>query len=280
MTMQELINTNLPLNRKERFYTGTVFPFIVCKDNFRHINLLFNLLSDDKIPPITSTNEFTNIQFYTEYSLKESLYGTGRVFDDLPKTKDTPDIVFLIDGIPKTLIAFEAKMYDTPSRDELAKQMDAQKEILIAIKKNLGINLCHHFALLPEKFVKRLGKVDFKILTWESILDKFKHVCGNDYFYSLLSIAIEDYDKLTASEVTFGKNNEGYLNGATIYAQFKKNELEVSWMGRAGGFHGHKLQEDISSGKWRTQNYETRATHPPGSGKNWFLIQDFIKLVE
>ena len=35
MTLEELMKSELPLNRKERFFTGTVSPMIVCRDNFK-----------------------------------------------------------------------------------------------------------------------------------------------------------------------------------------------------------------------------------------------------
>lgn len=280
MKLQDLINNNLPLNRKERFYTGTVFPFIVCKENFKYLNLLFSLLGDIKVPAITSTNDFTNIEFFTEYSLRESVHGTGRYFKELPKTKDTPDIVILIDGTPKVVIAFEAKMFDVPSKEELIKQLGAQKEILNSIKMNLAIDSVYHYALLPQELAIRIGEIGFPILTWESVLDSFRPVCGSDYFYKLLSIALDNYQNLVSTEVTFGKNNEGYMAGLSIYIRFKDGSLNKTWMGRAGGLHGPKLQQDLKVGNWKTQKYETRETPPTGSGINWFRVNDFIALID
>lgn len=50
MSLEEMLRTELQLNRKERFFTGTVFPMIVCKDNFRHLHLLLSLLGVFPIP--------------------------------------------------------------------------------------------------------------------------------------------------------------------------------------------------------------------------------------
>jgi len=33
MSLTDMLEKDLPLNRKERFYTGTVLPMIVCKVN-------------------------------------------------------------------------------------------------------------------------------------------------------------------------------------------------------------------------------------------------------
>jgi hypothetical protein len=280
MTMRELIAKNLPLNRKERFYTGTVFPMIVGKDNFRHLDPLFRLLDGTSGSSLTVSVDSTNTQFFTEYSLRESLSGSGRDFPDLPSTKDTPDIVVLIDGHPKVLIAFEAKMFDVPSRQELCLQMAAQAKVLAVIEKTLLVDSVHHIALLPRELSDRMGEVPFPILTWESLLDAYRPICAGDHFFELLAIALEDYGKLVSFEVTFGRNNEESIPGHMIYCRFKDGTLLKAWMGRKGGLYGSKFQADLASGRWRTQEYETRTDTPPGSGRNWFPILEFVSLVD
>jgi len=278
--MRELITKNLPLNRKERFYTGTVFPMIVGKDNFRHLDRLFPLLDGIQWPNSSVSADSSNIQFFTEYSLRESLPGSGRTFQDLPPTKDTPDTVMVIDGHPKVLIAIEAKMFDVPSRDELTAQMAAQAKVLAVIEKTLLVDSVHHIALLPRVLSDRMGEVPFPILTWESLLDAYRPICAGDHFFELLAIALEDYGKLVSFEVTFGRNNEESIPGRMIYCRFKDGTLTKEWMGRNGGLYGLKLQADLASGKWRTQKYETRTDTPPGLRRNWFQILEFVSLVD
>lgn len=41
--MAELVDHGLPLNRKERFYTATVLPMLVCTDDFGHLDRLLEL---------------------------------------------------------------------------------------------------------------------------------------------------------------------------------------------------------------------------------------------
>jgi len=71
MSLEEIHSAELPLNRKERFFTGTVFPMITCKDNFAHLHILMSLLGVSPIPTIVANPDETNIQFFTEYSLQE-----------------------------------------------------------------------------------------------------------------------------------------------------------------------------------------------------------------
>ena len=40
--LEKNYNQFLPLNRKERYYTGTILPYIICYQDFKHIQLFFN----------------------------------------------------------------------------------------------------------------------------------------------------------------------------------------------------------------------------------------------
>ncbi len=72
-----LVDQHLPLNRKERYFTGTVLPAIVCADNFRHFDLFLRLLTTAELPRVDPHPERTNLQFFTEYSFVEALTGAG-----------------------------------------------------------------------------------------------------------------------------------------------------------------------------------------------------------
>ena len=54
---------------------------------------------------------------------------------------------------------------------------------------------------------------------------------------------------------------------------------EDFFIGRGGGLHGPALAEDIASGGWRRQKYETNreATEPPN--RNWFRLSEWVRLV-
>jgi hypothetical protein len=91
MPLADLMNTALPMNRKERFFTGTVFPMIVAANAFQDLGALASLLPDCVLPPIVADPANTNLQFFTEYSLVESIYGekTKNRFPEPPASKDT-----------------------------------------------------------------------------------------------------------------------------------------------------------------------------------------------
>jgi hypothetical protein len=73
MRVLERTASRLPLNRKESYYTGTVFPGIVCVDSVAYLCRLWPLL-DIIAPPANAAPETCNIQFSTEYNLAEPIY--------------------------------------------------------------------------------------------------------------------------------------------------------------------------------------------------------------
>ena len=283
--LKRMFETQLPLNRKERFYTGTVFPMIVCRDNFKHFHLFLSKLGIAPPREITTENGETNIQFFTEYSLVESIFTEAdkQRFKEPPKAKDTPDIVILIkDEKTKILIALEGKMYDVPKEMALNRQMRAQRKILASIMGALQVNEndVYHCALLPEKLAMKMQNLKFPVVKWEDIREAYEPVCRGDYFFDLLCLSLEKYDELVSCGIAFGRNCDEKIRGIDIYNGFNEERLQKVSMGRDGGINGKRLEKDILSGNWRKHLYETSSREPTDINSNWFFIRDFVKLVE
>lgn len=100
---------NLPLCRKEKYFTSCVLPQILCGDRLERLHVFLEYLN---VP-----NEFTrdsydsdNLRFYTEYSLKES--ANWKEASDI-ESKDTPDLILLLKSKRTNalfLLVIEAKM--------------------------------------------------------------------------------------------------------------------------------------------------------------------------
>ena len=282
--LRNLMQQELPLNRKERFFTGTVFPMIVCRDNFEHFGELLHILGCDQIPVSANPLE-TNIQFFTEYSLVESITASSKKrFTKSLTSKDTPDILILLktEENLKILIAIEAKMYDTPDALSLTSQMDNQSaNILCHIQEDLNISIMYHYALLPSKLYQKLHRdgFNYQTITWEQLVDVYSEWYADDYFLSMLKIALESYDELVSTRNNYGKNCEEKLRGDEIYKRYKNSTLNRVIMGRYRGITGEYLNEDVKSGNWRKQLYETSSVSSLPN-KNWFSIKDFVELID
>ncbi len=231
MSLNDLIRTRLPLNRNERYYTGTVFPAIVCADNFKNFNKFLTLVNcNDAIFNVFAQS--TNIQFFTEYGLFESLFVTDRFktfYPNVGGTRDTPDILIFIDGSAPLLIAIEAKMYGSVSRGDLIDQMNRQeKEVLLRLKKEWPSLHVVHLALLPEPIAKKFGDLgpgldgfsSRSVITWEKLYESFLDVESAQYFLEVLNVAILNYPTLK-SDGTIGRNAQGRLTGQDIVTSFQ-----------------------------------------------------------
>jgi hypothetical protein len=276
MSITHLHDVALPLNRKERFYTGTVFPMIVFADNFRWLPEFLKLLPGCPAVEVDGCPDTANIQVFTEYSLAESTVGRARTrLPDPPRSKETPDIVMLVDGPERLLVAIEAKMYDTPNRADLNEQMRAQQVHLQYLVERLGVRHCHHVALLPERLADEVGPLSFPVVTWEQVCRVFLPLRGpHEHFLGVLRLALAEYDSLVSrGSGSYGANAQRHMTGQEILDSFGKDP-GVQTMGRRRGLHGAELTRDVEQDAWRTHVYEVSASPVPVN-LNWFLVDDF-----
>ena len=279
-------NNFLPLNRKEKFYTATILPHLICYDNFKYFERFTSLIpgfpSNIEIKPNPKDN---NILFLTEFSLTESLKDRSLnvKFQDVPKSKETPDLVVLITEPEKILIVVEAKMYSSSDSFSLAKQMDDQKKIINSIKKTLSINEKNifHIGLVPSKMITKSVMNKYNIVYWEEILNAYRDILVNDYFFNVLDLALEKYDILVSKNVygsTYGKNMDVKLSGLEIVKLHKEGKR--FWVGRNRGLHGPEFQNDVRTGNWEKFEYEVNITASNPPNHNWFSSAEFINAVE
>ena len=263
----------LPFNRKERYFTGTVLPMLACGDNFAHFPRLLKTcgVPDDKcrVPE--------RLQFYTEYSLREAAdtSDTGK-FVDRPEGKDAPDIVVLVQAPVRMLLVIEAKMYDVPSRAKLQVQLGRQSEVVDYLCRELDIDRsdAFHAALLPNKLKAQIGELSVPIVTWEQVLSEFADV-GHPFFVDELRRALDRYEELRGKSKPRGSNAEAWLTGAELLERHAAGQR--LWVGRNGGLTGKLLTKDLRSGKWRKREYEYRGTE--FIAPNWFSLDAFAEAV-
>jgi len=94
MSLSELPLEGLPLNRKERFYTGTVLPALLAADNMDYLSRFTDLIGVGALRA-RSDPHACDVQMFTEYSFVESVVSKlDRVrFGEVWQTKETPDLV-------------------------------------------------------------------------------------------------------------------------------------------------------------------------------------------
>ena len=274
--LKDLFDERLPINRKERYYTGTVLPMIVASDGFKHFGKFLEHCEMPKVA-LEADPASSNIQFFTEYGFKESLMdGAERRFDD-PDGPHAPDLVVYIEGAPSLLLGVEAKVFSQPSEAHIREQLRVQEQLLSIMQKGVGTQTrVYQVALLPRDLgmPERIDK--WPVLTWETVADSFRDVAP-PYWIEVLDEALRRYGGL-ASTTGGGQNSDAKVLGREIWEDHK-GERTYTWMGRQGGLSGTELQNDISTGRWKAQRYEVR--HDPLRGnRKWFPICEFIKKLE
>ncbi len=271
--LAEVLDRGLPLNRKERYYTGTVLPMLVASDGFAHLHRFLRLCDLD-------VGEFGDhgreggqrLQFFTEYSFVESRFSEVDVrrFPNAPGDNDTPDVVLLGED---WLLAVEAKMFHAPSVAALNEQVARQKVIVdyLAATLRLPPGRVRHVLLLPGG-LSAVGAT-VPVVTWESVLREYRTV-GPAYWVAVLEGALARYGDLAAKGLSFGDNRDGVLAGEAIRQGHHDGSLDFTYMGRQGGLHGAALGQDLAEGSWRRRKYEVR--YEPLAARNWFAITDFL----
>ncbi|MBM9459984.1 hypothetical protein JK386_08715 [Nocardioides sp. zg-536] len=266
----------LPLNRKERFYTGTVFPALTTSTGFWHLPRLLDLFGLDVDAQAGSSAQ---VQFLTEYGFAESVYTDadkakwGEEF-----TRETPDIVLV--GCD-WLLAIEAKMFHAPSAASLNEQMAAQAPIIEHWRQVLDLpteNVAHAL-LLPERLAtrERNGLTSHLVVTWEALLDAFRPVAP-PYWTSVLAEALERHEELESKTISM-PNAQGRMTGAEIVADALSPSPLVAFVGRVGGATGARFAEDISTGTWQSALYQVRAEPVAASNPNWMPVEAFLHAV-
>lgn len=262
-------NPRLPTNRKERFYTGTVLPALICRDNFRHLELFLRLCG---LRDCTVEDDF---QFFTEYGFGESVFTQAdKEFWQGPFSHDTPDVVIRSGD---WLLTVEAKMFDKPSAADLNQQMLAQKKHVDIWTERLNVSRQSHVLLLPtplaDAVIPQLSALDspWPVVTWEAVADLYRGL-ADGYWVKTLDDALAQYGALVSVGPQFGQYKDDSITGFEIIDGWPDHGF-IS-MGRAGGLDGDKLAEDIRSGNWRKQRYEV-SKQDQSSRVNWFTVEDF-----
>ena len=274
-TVAELAQTRLPLNRKERFYTGTVLPMLVASDGFAHLHRFLGLCGLDVDPRADDGGHPLDgkapVQLFTEYSFAESVFTDRdrKRFPDPPSHADTPDVV--LTG-PDWLLAVEAKMFHTPSPAALNAQLCRQRVLVDywAARLDVARERVGHVLLAPAG-LNTIG-VGGSVVTWQQVRDAYANVAPQ-HWLGVLEDALARYGHLRSQPST--ANADAVLTGAAIIEVHADGNLAYTHMGRGGGLDGAALTADLAAGSWREQDYEVRAGMEPPN-RNWFSIGEFV----
>ena len=272
-----LFDERLPINRKERYYTGTVLPMIVASNEFAHLNCFLELCEVPSDVAVKADPASCNIEFFTEHGFKDSLKGGAEKRFRAPADKSAPDLVIYIESDKSLLLSVEAKLFENVSAYTLQGQLRRQADLLHVMFDGVGTRpLVHQVALLPAKLGIPGPIGDVHVITWEKVACTFRDVAPV-YWIAVLDEALIRYEDLVSRSA--GRNYDATITGQEIYMRHNEGDNTYSWMGREGGLHGLKIHDDLETEGWMKRKYKVRY-EPPTNRHNWFAIADYVKKVD
>lgn len=269
----------LPFNRKERFFTGTVLPALLFNNGLSNF---YTFLREIKGFPIGINEAQTNDNyiFYTEYNLKTACEGNIGCKIYAP-TNDTPDLIIEILKPLKVFVIIEAKMFEKTNQHRIDAQIDRQRQYVAEpLNKafQLEENQIFHIALVPEALGIKSSK-SYQVINWEFFIGNQSLDVTTNYFHNYLRFALDNYEELVSKSTGGGLPTtvEFYMKGPALYELCE--ESPDFWVGRMGG--EKKIQEDVQSDKWRKHMYCVNSVKPAkGRPGNWIPLMKFRDLID
>ncbi|MDQ1079335.1 hypothetical protein [Pseudoroseomonas cervicalis] len=229
----------LPMNRKERFYTGTVLPGIIWSDRLQR----FLAMLGPGYQGIEVSPDGSNVLFFTEYDLRDAIRGNRSAGwqhlceeEKSDYSGDTPDLVILIEGPRPLLLVIEAKLFSNATKDGITGQIERQKNCVVEpLKRILGDCEILQIALLTDKARAILfpcgTRTDFEILTWDCIVGGYREVSEAGYWVEVLDYALRSYDELLAIRSPNSGHGVDYLLAQTILDYVDDSVMPIRYVG-------------------------------------------------
>jgi len=274
-----ILKTELPLNRKERFYTGTVLPALLFHNGVTNFYTFLRMITNLPTEITASTTGYDFI-FYTEYNLKESA-GDRNIGRRIPaKTNDTPDVVIEILKPVKVFIIIEAKMFAKVSQEDLRKQILRQKKYVGNILKEeflLEDKNFYYLALVPRD-LNVTSTSEFQVINWENFIENPKFKIADNLFFNYLRCALKNYKDLVQVKCSsLPPHVEGQKLGVEVYESGKTKE--DFWVGRQGG--KKSFVDDIKNDDWADRRYYFGFNIPEAIRiRQWISCEEFADLVD
>lgn len=248
------------VTRDERFFCSQLYSLILNNGIGKFISYI-----NEKHRTNFNTNAYWEIGY--EVCFYRDLWQLKDKKAQLFSPKRTFDLCLFSE---ESIIIIEAKSDQKFEADQLASFDKDKKQILL----ETSVKSVFLFGLISSKYQDQIPsefKVVFNgpIMTWEEL----------SAFYNNDTILKRADDIFDPDKISYGKNNKsGYMTGLQLQKQFFNGKEFI--VGRTGGLRGPILKNDIESGGWKNQKYETDTMTKTIPNNNWFQLSDFIKLIE
>lgn len=297
--LEELFSTGLPVSREERFYTATVLPALISRDDFSGFEVFRDAVvaaatsSGLQVPSLAasvanSSGSSTNVQLMAEFDLWKALTDPAAKarFPEAPAIRAVPDLAIFVYGKSPVLIAVEAKMFHYCSAKNLSKQMGEQQVLMEYVSGQIAGTLRAplefvQIALLPAARLESSAYAEFPypIVTWEGLRDAYSGGGVSHYWARVLDFALSRWESLASRPSAFGEHADDKWPGHRIFAAAASGALIYPVVGRRGGLSGKEFAADVASGAWKSREYELAFDPALANSANWFTVEEFVAAV-
>lgn len=267
---------DLPINRNESFYFGTVLPILLLqngRDNFfTFLSLIHGFPAD-----INSARTGDHFHLYTGYDLHKA---QDREHDKEYYHRDPLDMVVEILQPHRLLVVVEAAMFHNLPIEYLHKRVRRHQEDLghtMDQRYLLKTKDIFFLALVPgQSLAAPHSSPRLQVLHWETLLEKFSHL-DDCHFAHYLRYALENYPQLVSQkDFTPAGGAEFKMRGQAIYQD--RAAKDEHWLCRKGG--ESQVIDDIKDGSWHSRDYGINTTRPAkGKRSFWIPVSRFCELV-
>lgn len=182
------------------------------------------------------------------------------------------------------IVIIEAKAhqkFDQQQMEDFKKDRQWVKEAVAVVKRDDGTGYDVDVDVVALASSKYWKKVDWSTLnskgafsgipvSWEALAKHYRRNERDGDPVLLRANAI--YEEARSG----GENNDGHKTGKELLAESQRGAL--LFVGRNGGLKGKSLKDDVDSGGWETQLYETSMAETKPN-QNWFSLTEFIAAV-
>jgi hypothetical protein len=177
----------------------------------------------------------------------------------------------------KVFVIIEAKMFASPTQNDLNKQMREQRMAVVDIlKQKYPESRVFHIALIPEKLGLK-STPDYTVANWEFLIENDNLDIQDNYFYPYLKFALANYTRLCSKKWGKASTIRLELPGSKIYEDGKAGK--TLWVGRWGG--RKTVEADVAKGIWKHKLYGTNTEQPKGGQEgNWIKSSEFAEIVD
>lgn len=279
-----LLETAMPLNVEERFWTATVLPALFAVPNLEPLGPLLKLMRERAgVPESKREYHASQALFFTEFDRRKSNGKDCGLKLSVTTVNATPDIVIVELGEIPTVYGIEAKVAGCVNSIRWQRRQQT-RFVLNGLRRDIeratGKQARHpiHVALVPKPRMRAMEAQCIPAMSWSELLDLTQRP-DDDYFVECLRLMIDRYEHIAEDRA---KLWEGEYTGRQLKWLARRDvQFRPAYVGVGQVSRGTRWRDLIASGAWKREHFQANWSWDSGSppSANWIRYDEFLRLV-